>query len=292
MSLLELFCDVDDFYQQFEALASPKQLSKGRKRGPAPALSVSEIITLIIHFHQVGYRTFKSYYLQHVRKHLTDEFPKLVSYNRFIELMPSVLLPLCAYLQSRYGECSGIAFIDSTPIVVCHNRRIRRNKVFRGLAARGKSTMGWFFGFKLHLIVNEYGELIAVCLTPGNVDDRVPVPELTKALFGKVVGDKGYISQTLFETLFERGVELITGIRKNMKGQLMRLSDRLLLRKRFLIETINDQLKNISQIEHTRHRSAVNFAVNLMAGLVAYSHQPKKPSLKFGGDRPGLPALV
>jgi hypothetical protein len=291
MSLLELFCDVDDFYQEFESWANHQQLPKGRKRGPAQALSTSEIMTLIIAFHMTGHRTFKSYY-QYVQKHLKSEFPKIVSYNRFVELMPSVLLALCAYLKSRFGDCTGLAFVDSTPLVVCHNRRIRRNKVFKGLAARGKSTMGWFFGFKLHLIVSEQGELLAVCLTPGNTDDRAPVPELTQALFGKVFGDKGYISQALFETLFERGVELITGIRKNMKGQLMRLADRLLLRKRFLIETINDQLKNISQIEHTRHRSPVNFAVNLIAGLIAYTHQPKKPALNLGNDRPELPVLI
>jgi len=152
--------------------------------------------------------------------------------------------------------------------------------------------MGWFFGFKLHLIVNEHGELIAACLTPGNSDDRRPVPELSRALFGKLFGDKGYISKALFERLFERGVELITGVRRNMKGELLCLSDRLLLRKRFLIETINDQLKNISQIEHSRHRSALNFAVNLLAGLIAYSHQPKKPSLRLEGSHPELPVLI
>jgi len=294
MSLLELFCAVDDFYQHFQTTVVPQQLARGRgrKRGPAPTLAVSEIITLIIHFHQGGYRTFKSYYLRYVCKHLTAEFPKLVSYNRFVELMPSVLTVLCAYLQSRYGECTGIAFIDSTPLVVCHNRRISRHRVFRGLAARGKTSMGWFFGFKLHLIVNEHGELIAACLTPGNSDDRRPVPELSRALFGKLFGDKGYISKALFERLFERGVELITGVRRNMKGELLCLSDRLLLRKRFLIETINDQLKNISQIEHSRHRSALNFAVNLLAGLIAYSHQPKKPSLRLEGSHPELPVLI
>ena len=229
MSLLELFCEVDDFCQEFERQLAPKQLI-GVKPGPKQRLSTSEIMTLVIHFHQEGYRDFKHYYQNHVRRDLSKEFPKLVSYGRFVELMPGVLMHLCAYLQSRFGQCTGVAFIDSTPLAVCHNRRIERHRVFKALATRGKTTMGWFYGFKLHLIVNEQGELLAVHLTPGNVDDRKPLDFMTHDLFGKLFGDKGYLSQALFEQLFERGLELITNIRKNMKGQLMLLSDRILLR--------------------------------------------------------------
>ncbi len=292
MSLLELFVEVDDFYQEFERWAAPQQLSRAARRGPQAALSASEIMTIVIHFHQQGYRDFKSFYQKHVCKHLTDEFPALVSYGRFTELMPRVVLLLCAYLQSRFGNCTGIAFVDSTPLAICHNRRISRNRVFKDLAARGKSTMGWFYGFKLHLIVNDVGELLAVHLTPGNVDDRQPLEAMSKDLLGKLFGDKGYLSQALFETLYERGLELITSLRKNMKNQLMLLSDKLMLRKRFIIETITDQLKNISQVEHSRHRSPANFAVNLLAGLIAYTHQPKKPSLRLPADLVQLPAMI
>ena len=292
MSLLELFVEVDDFYQGFERWAAPQQLSGAARRGPRASLSASEIMTIVIHFHQAGYRDFKSFYQKHVCKHLFAEFPRLVSYGRFVELMPRVMLLLCAYLKSRFGSCTGIAFVDSTPVAVCHNRRISRNQVFKGLAARGKSTMGWFYGFKLRLIVNDVGELLAVHLTPGNVDDRRPLEAMGKDLFGKLFGDKGYLSQALFETLYERGLELITSLRKNMKNQLMLLSDRLMLRKRVIIETITDQLKNISQIEHTRHRNPANFAVNLLAGLIAYMHQPKKPSLRLPADLAQLPALI
>ena len=249
-------------------------------------------MTIVIHFHQAGYRDFKSFYQKHVCEHLCAEFPRLVSYGRFVELMPSVLLVLCAYLRSRFGRCTGIGFVDSTPLAVCHNRRISRHKVFKDLAARGKNTMGWFYGFKLHLIVNDLGELLAVHLTPGNIDDRKPLGRMTEDLFGKLFGDKGYLSQALFETLYERGLELVTSLRKNMKGKLKRLSDKLLLRKRFIIETITDQLKNISQIEHSRHRSPTNFAVNLLAGLIAYTHQPKKPSLRLPTNLAQLPAII
>ncbi len=146
-------------------------------------------------------------------------------------------------------------------------------------AQRGKTSMGWFYGFKLHLAVNDRGELLACCLTPGNVDDRTPVPYMVKGLQGKLFGDRGYISAPLTQLLFEQGLHLITRLRKNMKNQLMSFSDKLLLRKRAIIESIIDQLKNISQIEHSRHRSPINFVVHLIAGLLAYSHQDKKPGL-------------
>jgi Transposase DDE domain len=221
------------------------------------------------------------------------EFPNLVSYQRFVELMPSVLVLLCAYLQSRFGSCTGIGFIDSTALAVCGNKRIKRNRVFRGLAKMGKTTMGWFFGFKLHLAINECGELLAVQLTPGNIDDRQPVPHLTRRIFGKLFGDKGYISSELFTELWDRGLQLITHIRRNMTNRLIPLLDKILLRKRSLIETVNDQLKNISQIEHTRHRSPKNFLVNLLAGLIQYTHQSKKPSLRLGtADQAALARLL
>lgn len=292
MSLLELFVEVDDFCQAFELWAAKQQLASKTKRGPKPVMTASEVMTLMIHFHQQGYRDFKHYYQKHVQEHLKAEFPELVSYGRFIELIPSIALLLCAYLKSRFGRCTGIAFVDSTPLAVCHNQRISRHKVLKDFAARGKTSMGWFYGFKLHAVVNEQGELLAVHLTPGNVDDRKPLEGMSQDLFGKLFGDKGYLSQPLFERLFERGLELITSLRRNMKGQLMLLSDRIMLRKRFIIETINDQLKNISQIEHTRHRSPANFAVNLLAGLVAYTHQDKKPSLRMPTDLIQLPAMI
>jgi hypothetical protein len=183
----------------------------------------------------------------------------------------------------RTGKCTGISFIDSTTLDVCDNRRIHLHKVFKGIAERGKSSMGWFYGFKLHLVVNDRGEILSFYLTPGNTDDRNTevIKELTKNLFGKLFGDKGYISKKIFDMLHEKGIQLITKVKKNMKNKLMLAEDKLLLRKRALIETINDHLKNICQIEHSRHRSLVNFMVNIISGLVAYSFLPKKPSLKL-----------
>lgn len=281
MSLLELFVSVDDFCQVFLPFWERKLLQDGsKKRRRSGQLSVSEIMTILIHFHQSHYRDFKAYYTEHVCQHLRAEFPKLVSYERFVALLPSVLGPLSAYLRSLYGGCHGISFLDSTALRVCDNHRIHTHKVFAELAERGKGSMGWFYGFKLHLVVNECGELLACQITPGNVDDRTPVPTLCQRLFGKLIADRGYISQTLFEQLLDTfGVQLITKLKKNMKNRLLPIVDKLLLRKRAIIESVVDQLKNISQIEHTRHRSPINCFINIIAGLIAYCHQPKKPSL-------------
>ena len=280
MSLDELFCDVDDFCRRFLPHWHRQQLQyRERQRLRGCRLALSEIMTLLIHFHQSHYRDFKAYYLFHVCRHLADAFPNRLSYNRLVAVIPMALVPLCVYLQTRKGLATGIAFIDATSLVVCHNRRIYSHQVFKKIARRGKTSVGWFYGFKLHLVVNDRGELLAFQVTPGNVDDRKPVPRLAKGLTGKLFGDRGYISQKLFETLLEQDLQLITKLRKGMHNKLLPLVDKLLLRKRALIETINDQLKNISQIEHTRHRSVVNWMVNLLAGLVAYTHQPKKPSL-------------
>mgnify|MGYP003382051672 CR=1 FL=1 len=292
MSLLNLFVAVDDFCQTLTQ-ELPAYPPKGHRPGPKPRLAVSEVMTIIIYFHTSRYRDFKTYYTEYVQRHLRGEFPNLVSYSRFVELIPLALWPLCHYLKSRLGPVTGITFIDATPLPVCHNRRIGRHKVFDGLAARGKTSVGWFYGFKLHLVINDRGELLAFYLTPGNVDDRQPVPHLARRLFGKLFGDRGYISQPLANQLLQRNVHLITRLRKNMKNRLMLLMDKLLLRKRALIETVVDQLKNISQVAHTRHRSVDNFLVNLVAGLIAYTHQPKKPSLNLDHESLALlPASI
>lgn len=280
MSLLELFCEIDDFCQRYEDEIHQQLLEDGlKKRKRRGKMSMSEMMSIVIYFHQLGFRNFKSFYLAYVWRHLRSEFPQLVSYSRFVQLMPYLIPPMSLYLHHCFGHNTGISFIDATSLVVSHNRRIHQHRVFKDIATRGKTSTGWFYGFKLHLVVNELGEILACCVTPANVDDRKPVDRLTEHLTGKLFGDKGYLSSKLFKQLFKRGLQLITKIRKNMKNKLMILSNKLMLRKRAIIETINDQLKNISQIEHSRHRSVTGFMLNVLAGLVAYCHQSKKPSL-------------
>ncbi|MBE9020890.1 IS982 family transposase [Chroococcidiopsidales cyanobacterium LEGE 13417] len=291
LDLTQIFCDVDDYCQQFEQLWEqqpqlPSMLGEKRSRS---RMHLSEIITIVIAFHGSGARTFKDFYTLTVQPYWRKAFPHLVSYNRFVELMPWCLMLLCCFLHTRKGEITGIQFIDSTPIEVCHPKRAHAHKVFKDLVAWGKNSMGWHFGFKLHLIINERGELLAFKLTPANTDDRQPVPDLTQDLIGQLFGDRGYISQKLFEQLYQRGLQLVTKSKKKMKQRLMKLMDKIFLRKRALIESVNDQLKNICQIEHSRHRSVFNFLVNLLSGLVAYTYQPKLPSLDLHPK--GFPAL-
>jgi len=261
----------------------PSSTDKRAYRRPN-AMSHSEVITILICFHQSDYKTLKHFYTDYVRIFLKAEFPKLVSYNRFVELQQLSAMHLMMFLITNCtGESTGISFIDSTKLAVCKNQRIHQHKVFKGIAQRGKSSTGWFYGFKLHFIINDCGEVISFKLTTGNVADNNENLLLTlcKKIFGKLYGDKGYIvKEATFDKLFFDGVHLITKIKKNMKNKLMSIADKVMLRKRALIETIIDQLKNIAQIEHSRHRCFTNFITNIFAALCAYSYAPKKPSIK------------
>lgn len=280
----EIFCMADDFCKFFDAQMRKYTIRDAgrRKYHRDSTMSRAEIMTIIIMFHFSGYRYLKHFYKEHVCVHLRHMFPNVVSYNRFVELEKEVAIPLAIFIKKvLLGKCTGISFVDSTPLRVCRNQRILTQKVFRGMAQRGKCSMGWFFGFKLHLICNERGELLNFMITPGDVDDRKPLEckAFVDAIYGKLVGDKGYISKGLFQRLFVDGIQLVTKLRSNMKGALMTVSDRLLLRKRAIIETVNDELKNIAQIEHSRHRSLENFVVNLLGALAAYCFFPKKPAI-------------
>lgn len=280
--ITDIFYLVDEFCLEFEQSIQKHLLGNKPKR--KPRMSCSEVITIMVMFHSGGFRNMKHFYIHYVQKHMKGSFPETVSYNRFLELMQSATLPMSLFLKTCcMGEGTGISFIDSTPIRVCKNKRIKRNKVFEGLAKVGKSTMGYFFGFKLHIVINDKGELLNFVITPGNTDDREPLKNKSfiKALKGKLYADKGYISQKIAQVLFMDGLHLITSIRNNMKNTLMELKDKIMLRKRSVIETVNDELKNICQIEHSRHRSFTNFVTNLIAGLIAYSFFPKKPAIKY-----------
>lgn len=279
-SLIELFVLVDEFWQTVRPIWHQHLLTSGERQRIRPTrLSESEIMTIMIWFHQSDYRHFKAFYEKEVCQKLRKFFPDLVSYPRFVALMPRVGPLLYVFLRSQMGNCTGISYVDSTSLAVCHNKRIARHRVFADWAQRGKTTMDWFYGFKLHLVINHLGELIAFHLTPGNVDDRHPIPHLTEHLVGKLFADKGYISHTLRSRLRERDIDLITSLRRNMKPQLLPLYDKLLLKRRSIIETINGLLKHEAQIEHTRHRSVNNFFVNLIAGLAAYCLRPEKPTV-------------
>jgi hypothetical protein len=287
--ITDIFFIVDEFAIEFQQNIEQKLIGNAPKR--KPRMSMSEIMTIMILFQLSNIRNFKSFYVLYVKRNLEKDFPNTVSYNRFVELQKQMLLPMAVFAKTCcLGECSGISFVDSTPLRVCKNKRIFNHKVFKGIATRGKSTMGYFYGFKLHLIINEIGQVIDFQITQANVDDRTPLKSgnLLKKIWGKMYGDKGYVGRSLSEMLFDNGIHFITGVRKNMKNQLMGLYDKIMLRKRSIIETINDQLKNICMIEHSRHRSFHNFLNNILTGIIAYSFLPKKPSIKFYEYQPDV----
>ena len=236
--IIEIYCIADDFCkefaQEFKKLKTLPDVGK-KRRNRSCEMSDSEIMTILLLFHFGTFKNFKHYYLHYIGIHLKKEFPKQLSYNRFIAIEHRVFVPMMFFINTVcFGKCTGITFVDSTSIKVCHNKRIKRNRVFEGIAQVGKNTMGWFYGFKLHPVCNDRGELLSFCLTPANVDDRDPktLQTLTKKLFGKLFADKGYISSALFETLFSNGVHLVTGIRNNMKNRLMNFYDRMKKQKR------------------------------------------------------------
>lgn len=284
----EIFCIIDEFCKNLDAELSknlqiaPTDDGCKRLRYRKGRMSDSEIMTILLCYHFGTFRNFKHYYLFYVQGHLGSYFPTSVSYNRFVELMPRVLFQLMAFMRLfAFGRCSGISFVDSTMIPVCHNVRRYFNKVFDGFARSGKGTMGWCHGFKLHLLCNDTGDIITFCLTPANVDDRDERvwSVFTKVLYGKVFADRGYNKQELFEQLFEQGIHLVHGLKAKMKNKLMPIYDKIMLRKRYIIECINELLKNKANLVHSRHRSIHNIIMNLCSALAAYCFFENKPDV-------------
>ena len=286
LSTTALFCCLDDFAKTFEDWERHHLIPTGRKRHRPGKLSLGEMLFIMTLFHLSPFRDLprrrllvsfanKHFWRYGIEDKYRSCFGALPSYERFVALIPclpfGLFMPFCLLLHSLRGEKTDLYIADSTKLAVCHNSRISRNRVFKGLAERGKSTMGWFYGFKLHVVMNNRGELMAIRITPGNMDDRVALKTMATGLQGKLLGDKGYISKELFARLWKQGLQLITGIRRNMKNYLMPLLDKILLRKRFIIETLFDKLKSDMGLEHSRHRSPTNAFVHILSCLAAYS---------------------
>jgi hypothetical protein len=277
--LIEIFITCDDFCNALIQWQTQQgSLPTTRKGG----LSDSEMLTIAIFYHYSGHKCFQYYYQDCVVMQLTDYFPNLISYERFVARMPRLLPGLFLLLKWLCGqsERTGFYIVDSKPLAVCDNHRIATNKVFAGVAARGKSSMGWFYGLKAHLVINQYGQLVNVVLTPGNVaaNNGRLLTELLADLQGKCFGDRGYLRK-LFAEFYQQGLQLVTKLRGKMKNVLMPLSDKLNLRKRGLIESVNDLLTSVFDTEHTRHRNPLNAQINVFSGLIAYCFYDRKPSI-------------
>jgi hypothetical protein len=214
-----------------------------------------------------------------VQPHLSQALPNLLSYASLDAVDAVHIDSMVHLLNSRYDQCSVSAYIDATNIQVYHHKRLKRNRVIAHVVPVEQSTMGGCYRFKLHLVVNDHGGVLGMKFTPAHADDQASVVSIVSTLTGPLFGDTGYMSQQLSHQWLEQGLALITSIRNNMQPRLLILMDQLVLRKRAMIETINDQIKTISQLEHSRHRSCTPFMVNVIRALIAYSHRDKTPSI-------------
>jgi hypothetical protein len=275
----ELYYIVDNFCKELEPLYKKYMLSnvKGKIRNRQTQVSLSEMLCLLIMFQSSRMRDFKSFYY-FVSREMRRAFPNVCSYQRFIELMPRGIPVLIILLNCLYESCDGISFVDSSAIKVCHIKREKRHKVFKGIAKKSKSSMGWYYGFKLHVIVNKKGELISANFSLADVDDRQGLLNMCKNIFGDVIGDRGYIGQKLKSVLKQQDINLITRGRKNMKNHILSARDKALLQARNIVETVIGQLKHGCQIEHTRHRSANGLIINVLCALICYCFYHHKTS--------------
>lgn len=280
--LIELFVEVHDFckvFDQWVEAHSTKDFPRSRFEG---IMHVSEILTIIIFYHFSGYKCFQYYYQELVQQELKFYFPRQVGYKRFLQLISKSIPHLYVFIKWKcmFSQRTGIYFIDSKKLPVCHNRRIHNHQVFKDLAARGKTSTGWFYGLKLHLSINNIGQIMNFSFTGGNVSDSNP-DVLRHVLFklkGKCYGDKGYLSK-IFAELYSQGLKLVTKIRKNMKNKLMDLEDKYHLFKRAIIESVFDIMMTVFDIDHTRHRSPKNAMAHMLGALAAYSFMDQKPSV-------------
>lgn len=272
MDLTTIFYHSDNFCNSFEKEFNIKVLTTGLVKAKKECcLSLAEVMAIVVYYHKSGYKTFKDYY---TRSHeLKSGFPAMPSYNRFIELQQKIIVPLNIFLQILISQnvCTGTSFIDSFALPVCHVKRASFNKTFANIARKGKTSTGWFYGFKVHVVINERGEIVDFIMTKGNIADnnKTVIRSLTKKLHGKAYGDRGYLlNPKLFREIYENGVHMITKLRKKMANKLMLLSDKLMLRKRGLIETVGAVLKEDCNIQHTRYRSPITLVINVFSGLI------------------------
>jgi hypothetical protein len=278
--LIALFFEIDNFCIALQAWQTATGNNSTATR--QPGLADSELMSICVFYHYSGYKCFQYYYQQLVMPVLQSYFPKLVCYERFLSLLIRILPGLYVFLKhlSLLSQHTNLYFIDSKKLVVCDNKRIHSHRVFKGKAARGKSSTGWFYGFKLHLVINNLGQIMNFLVTSANVADNNEqvLKTLLSQLQGECYADRGYLSK-LFDLFYQDGLSLITKIRSNMKNTLLKIDQKIKLRKRAVIESVNDLLTSVFDIEHSRHRNQFNALAHLFSGLIAYCFYENKPSV-------------
>lgn len=280
--LIEIFIAADDFCQDFQRWLDTKPKLEFKLPRFEGQMQVSEILTIIIFYHYSGYKCFQYYYEEQVQTELTSHFPNQVSYKRFLQLIGKSTIYLFAFSKwmTLTSAATSIYYIDSKKLPVCHNRRIHNHKVFKDIAERGKTSTGWFYGLKLHMVINNFGQIMSFTFTTGSVSDSNSdvLRKLLAKLEGNCYGDKGYLSK-IFEELYEQGLKLVTKIRKNMKNKLIPLNEKYQMFKRGIIESVFDILMTVFDIDHTRHRSPKNAMSHMLGALAAYCFMDQKPTV-------------
>jgi hypothetical protein len=282
--LTEIFVETDDFLLELHRLTAAEGL-------PDPVwhsrFSRSEVMTVLIAYHLSGQKRFKYFYHQDILGRYLSWLPAAPCYERFVALIPHVVVELYLLLKYRCQPALAENYIDSKPLKVCHIKREHQHKVMADWAAKGKGSMGWFYGFKLHAVVNREAQLVNFLLTAGNIADNNHqlLSYLLKDVQGKVYGDKGYLSK-LKETLLEKGTDLIAKMRRNgKKDALVVEKDAYYHRHRGLIETIFGQWVGLIDLEHSRHRSPINYLCNVFAAPLAYTFMDQHPHIIAFEDR-------
>lgn len=289
IDLTELYTEVDDFCRKFSNDLNHHLLGTGELINiDTHGLSLSEVLTILVYYHFSRFDCIKHYYLIKMASGYKKDFPKLPSYNRFVERIKEVAWLASLYLQYKQVQFSGNGYIDSTPLKVSNKKRTGSHKVFKFVATLGKSSMGWFYGFKLHVVCDFMGNIVKCRITHGATNDLKAGKEMMKDLVGKIFGDKGYIGKKEFLELLKKGLILVTGIKKNMKNKLLEMWDKILLKKRSLIESVFNIMKNTLHLEHSRHRSVINAGVYYITTLIAYCWKPTKPKIKFNKEETKL----
>jgi hypothetical protein len=276
--LVEIFIECDDFCKKLSTYLLANDFEA---ESSSELMTESEMMSIVIYYHHSGFKCFKYYYQCIIQEVLKSYFPKTYSYSRFVNLMKRLNFPLFTFLTAcRLSVPTEGNYIDSTKLVVSHNKRIFSHKVFKGIAKRGKSSTGWFFGLKLHAVINQFGQLVVFHVTSGNVADNnaMLLETITKRLKGFLYADAGYIT-SIAEKLKEKGLVLITKLRENMKPIQITPQQKHYLKHRGLIESVFNLMKNHCDIEHSRHRSVNNFFINLWSGLIAYSFMDETPNM-------------
>jgi hypothetical protein len=304
--LVEIYYEVDEFNKRFaEKILQFYKLSGYTPLRKMGRMTMSEVMTILIYYHYSHYKNFKSYYNEHLSKVLQKDFPSLVGYDRFVTLIPLALLPMMMFHIYRCSRSlrTGIYYIDSTRLEVCHPKRAHQNKVFKGIANWGKTSVGWFYGIKLHLIINNLGEVVHTCFTQASTSDSNSsvLFKLLNDLDGWVFGDRGYLlnEERLAFAQYDGKIDFFAKPRKNMKQKNKQFMPQLakdFAKKRPIIETIIGINKEVFNLEHTRHRSVHNAYVHTFSALCAYSFYLKKPKVKLNINQlkiePPLPQFL